>query len=300
MADLGQFFGFSIETENTQSLFKGFSLENRENIYVNFVDQNGFPVSEVDITFEGQQYTTDTNGFIELFSQTANNEPLLSSKESGFIGNQYFFFESLSTNITVTNVEAPLFVEIVMQVLVVDPNFAIRVLDKSLNIVQNVELNVNYNIDFNDILNSGTSGIAGPIVVVPDISDQVTVTFSGNNIFKSKTFVYTKTDVDILDTVNFILEPQPETIEFLLFLEKLVIDLNLFYIFSFTLYGTVCNNIKNIVCQLLSLKKEIERLDIESSQEDLQYFECLKTYINDLIIDIDIKKISNTDYFLNG
>lgn len=297
MASLGEFYGFSIDLNNTLALFRGFSIENRENLFVNFIDQNGDPVPNVDVTFNGVDYVTDSQGFLELFTGIVNNEILFSSKQSGFIGDNYFFFESLETPITVTDLNVTNILTIVMQALVVEPNLTIRLVNKSFQSIFNTDLRLRYNIDFDEIQNSGTDGLVGPIVVVPDISDQVQIDFAGNDIYKASSLTYIKTDVELKETINFVLEEQPETIAYLKELTNILLNINTYKIFKARYFGGDCSKIKQISCEIFNLKKEVERLDIDNNQDDLNYFENIKAYVDELLTQIETEKILTTRYF---
>lgn len=70
MADLGSTYGFSLETDNTVSLFRGFSLELLENLSVFVVDQDGNIVDEATVTI-------NVNNDPELTGQTNEDGVIL-------------------------------------------------------------------------------------------------------------------------------------------------------------------------------------------------------------------------------
>lgn len=68
-------------------------------------------------------------------------------------------------------------------------------------------------------------------------------------------------------------------------------NLNKYYIYSVKFYGEDCSKIKSIICEIESLKGEVEKLDDETDPEQLNYFNCIQNYINDLLLDINYNQI---------
>lgn len=298
MADLGDFLGFSIEVDNSTALFYGFSIENQENIFINFVDQDNNPVPFVDVTYKGIDYITDSQGFIALFTEVPDTSDVFSSKASGFIGDDFVFYESLITPVTVTEQGSSIILTIVMQVLLVEPNLSIRLVNKSFESVFNENLRLRYNLTFDEILNSGSNSIVGPIIIVNSFSNEVQIDFAGNDVYKPKSLLYTKsTDESVKETINFVLEEQPETVAYLKGLTNILLNINTYKIFKARYFGGDCSKIEQISCEIFNLKKEVERLDIDNSQDDLNYFENIKAYIDELLTQIETEKILTTRYF---
>lgn len=78
-------------------------------------------------------------------------------------------------------------------------------------------------------------------------------------------------------------------------------NLNKYYIFSQKYFGEYCVNIKSIICEIESLKGEIEKLDDGTDTEQLNYFECIKNYVNDLLLGINYNQIVSNNrlsYFI--
>lgn len=95
MAELGEFYGVSLEYDNSQSIFRGVSLEFQENLILFFYDSFGDPINnleELEI-FDGTTTTVLTNvqgGSYSLYVETSTNFIITAThegKEGYFTGN---------------------------------------------------------------------------------------------------------------------------------------------------------------------------------------------------------------------
>ncbi len=83
---------------------------------------------------------------------------------------------------------------------------------------------------------------------------------------------------------------------YILWLKSTMSNISVYSVFYTKMFGQKCPVRNNIVCELYSYQKEIERLDI-LEDDDLEYFENMKYSISQLLKGIDLNEISNITYF---
>lgn len=302
--------GFSYNEDNdfiVRSLI-GFSTNIENNLFVTVRDDQGNLLPNIPIVIESQSGTligpqatveslTDENGTFQMFVENTGLIDVTVPEFSEIVGNQFVIYQEVQQTVDIVDNSINYIIELVLTITIISPNLTIKLVNKSFDSIFNADLNVKYNINFEDNLNTGSSGQVGPIRVVPDISDQVEINFAGNGIYKASTLLYTKTDVELKETINFVLEEQPETIAYLNELTKILLNINIYKIFKARYFGGDCSKIEQISCEIFNLKKEVERLDIDNNQDDLNYFENIKPYIDELLTQIETQKILTTRYF---
>ena len=80
---------------------------------------------------------------------------------------------------------------------------------------------------------------------------------------------------------------------YILELREILKNLSRYLVFRQQYLGEECFEIKSVICEIESLIHEIEKLDDETDTEQINYFNCLKNYIDDLLLDIDYSEISS-------